>query len=141
MPVSEMRIACRSPVPPVPEQLADQGQVLARHNGVTGGGVAKVVQARPTELHIRADRAPAVRENPNRPAFSMPMKQMALGIARSGQHVDERPSGLATRHRAGQSWYPENEYAAFILDTLTRNPSSAGGTIGKRRRNGFARVA
>ena len=32
-------------VPPVPEQLTDQRQILTRHDGVTGGSMAKVVQA------------------------------------------------------------------------------------------------
>ena len=42
MAVGEMGVARRGPVPPMPEQLADQGQVLARHHGLTGGGMAPI---------------------------------------------------------------------------------------------------
>ncbi len=43
--VGQMRVTRRGLVPPVPEQLADQGQVFARHDGVTGSRVPKVMQA------------------------------------------------------------------------------------------------
>lgn len=44
----------------MPEQPADQGQILARHDGLAGGGMPQVMQAQATELRVRADRAPAI---------------------------------------------------------------------------------
>ena len=38
--VGKVGVARRPPVPPVAEQLADQGQVLARHDGLAGCRVA-----------------------------------------------------------------------------------------------------
>ena len=43
--VRKVGVTRRSPVPPVPEQLAHQRQVLARHDGLTGGGMAEVMHA------------------------------------------------------------------------------------------------
>ena len=60
MSVGKVDISCRGPMPPMPEQLADQRQVLARHDRLTGGGVPKAMQAKAAELRIRADRAPAI---------------------------------------------------------------------------------
>ena len=39
MAVGHMCIARRGSVPAMPKQPADQGQVFARHNGLTGGGM------------------------------------------------------------------------------------------------------
>ena len=44
VPIGKVRVARRGPVLPMAEQLADQGQILARHNGVTGGGMAQIMQ-------------------------------------------------------------------------------------------------
>ena len=70
MPVGEVGVAHRCAVATVPEQSADQGQVLAGHDGLTGGGVPKVVQALPAELGVRTDRAPADNKAVRIPAFS-----------------------------------------------------------------------
>ena len=70
MPVGEVGVARRCAVATVPEQSADQGQVLAGHDGLTGGGVPKVVQALPAELGVRTDRAPADNKAVRIPAFS-----------------------------------------------------------------------
>ncbi len=44
----------------VPEQLSDQGQVLARHNGLAGHGVAEVVnRIIPRPASLRTARQPA----------------------------------------------------------------------------------
>ena len=72
MPVGEVGVARRCAVATVPEQSADQGQVLAGHDGLTGGGVPKVVQALPAELGVRTDRAPADNKAVRIPAFSGP---------------------------------------------------------------------
>ena len=42
------------------ELLADWRQVLARQDGLAGGGTSKVVEAKPAELRILANRAPAI---------------------------------------------------------------------------------
>ena len=49
-----MGLSDRGPVPLVPEQLADQGKVLSRHDGLAFGDVPKVVQAQAAELCVRA---------------------------------------------------------------------------------------
>ena len=41
--ICKVSISGRGLVPPVTEQLSDQRQVFARHDGVTGGGVPKVI--------------------------------------------------------------------------------------------------
>ena len=53
MPVGKVDVAGGCAVPPLPEQLAYQWQILARHDGLTCGGVAKVMQAQPATLRIR----------------------------------------------------------------------------------------
>ena len=46
-------------VPPVSEQSADQGQVLAGHDGMAGIGVTEVVQSQPAQTRTLAYGAPA----------------------------------------------------------------------------------
>jgi len=58
--IVKVGVAGGGPVPPVPEQLSDQGQALARHDGLAGRRVAEVVQAQSAELGIVADSAPAI---------------------------------------------------------------------------------
>ena len=50
--IGEMGVARRGPVPAMPKQLADQRQVLARHDGLAGCRVAQVVEAQPAEPGI-----------------------------------------------------------------------------------------
>ena len=59
VPVGEVGVPRRGPVPPVTEQLPDQGQVLARYDGVTRRRMPQVMQAQPAEFCVRADRVPA----------------------------------------------------------------------------------
>ena len=40
--VGKVRISRRGPVPPMPEELAAKGKILARHHGLAGYGMAKV---------------------------------------------------------------------------------------------------
>ena len=58
------------------------------------------MEAQPAEFRIRAGRPPAVRENPDAPAFGVAREQERIGGARTGQRLDERPCGLAERHCA-----------------------------------------
>ena len=83
MPVGEVGVARRSAVVTVPEQSADQGQVLAGHDGLTGGGVPKVVQALPAELGVRTDRAPADNKAVRIPAFGKFREQERTGVTLS----------------------------------------------------------
>ena len=85
---------------PVSEQLAHQRQILARHHGLTGGGMSKVMQAKPAELCVLAGRPLAARQNPDTPTFGVARKQGRVGVAGTGQRLDQRPRGLAERHRA-----------------------------------------
>ena len=57
MGIGKVGVACRGSVPPVSKQLADQRQIFARHDGLTGRRMPKVMQAKPPELCILADRA------------------------------------------------------------------------------------
>ena len=42
--VGKAGVACRGLMPPVPEQFADGRQILARHDGMTCGGMSQVMQ-------------------------------------------------------------------------------------------------
>ncbi len=95
-----MSVSRRRLVPPVPEQLADQRQVFARHDGLAGGGVPKVVQAQSAELCIGADGAPASDEAVLPPALGVAGKQERIGVACTGKRVDMRPRGFTERHSA-----------------------------------------
>ena len=97
--VSQVSVACGGLVPPVPKQFADQGQVFAGHDGVTGGGVPQVMQPQPAELRIRADRTPAGGQYRETPAFGMAREQVRLRVAGIGQRLDMRSRGFAERHR------------------------------------------
>ena len=98
--VGKVGVARGGPVPPMPKQLPDQRQVLARHDGLAGRRVPEVMQAEPAEPGIGADRPPVIRQNPDTPAPGMPREQECIRTARAGQRVDERPRGLTERHRA-----------------------------------------
>ena len=100
MRICEVGIARRGPVSPVPEQLADQRQVFARHDGLAGRRVPEVMQAEPAEPRICARCPPAVRQNPDTPALGMSGKQERVRFTGTGQRRDERPRGLAERHGA-----------------------------------------
>ena len=60
VPIGKMCKARRCQVLPVPEQPADQGKILAGHDGMAGYRVSKVTQAKVSELRLGADRAPAM---------------------------------------------------------------------------------
>ena len=63
MRITKVRIARRGFVPAMTEEVADQGQVFASHDGLTGSHVsAKVVQPQSHEPGISADRPPARNE-------------------------------------------------------------------------------
>ena len=83
-----MGVARRGPVPSVPEQLADQGQVFARHDGLAGCGVAKVVQAQPAEPRVFADRPPARSQVRRAIACGSPLE------GRAGATSEMRPRAL-----------------------------------------------
>ena len=100
VPVGKVGVARRGAVAAMAEQLADQGQMLARHDGLAGRRVAQVVEAQPTEPGIGADRAPARCEAVGAPAFGVAREQERIGVARTGQRLDERPCRLAERHGA-----------------------------------------
>ena len=57
--IDKVGVARRGAMPVMPEEPTDEGQTFARHNRLTCGGMAQVMQAQATELRIRADRAPA----------------------------------------------------------------------------------
>ena len=52
--VGEVGVAGGGPMPFVSKQLADQGQVLAPHDGVAGNGVAEIVNSKRTEIEIES---------------------------------------------------------------------------------------
>ena len=70
--IGKVGVACRGAMPVVPEKPADERQTFARHNRLTCGGIAQVMQAQAAELRVRADRAPAGREAVRAPALSGP---------------------------------------------------------------------
>ena len=55
----EVSVSGSGSMPPVPEQPADQRQILARHYGMTGSGMAEVMQSQLAQLCIRANGSPA----------------------------------------------------------------------------------
>ena len=57
--IGKVGVARRGAMPVVPEKSTDERQTFARHNRLTCGGMAQVMQAQAAELRIRADRAPA----------------------------------------------------------------------------------
>ena len=83
MPVGEVGVARRRAVATVPEQSADQGQVLAGHDGLTSGGVPKVVQAQPAEPRVFANRPPADNKAVRIPAFGKFREQERTGVTLS----------------------------------------------------------
>ena len=103
MRIAKVSIARRRAVPTMTEQLADQRQVLARHDSLAGGGVPKVMQAEPAEVGVFADRAPTGDEAVFPAPFGVIRKQKAVRFPPAGQRVDERPRGLAERHRSWTS--------------------------------------
>ena len=99
--IAKMSVPRRSAVSSMPEQLADQGQVLARHDGVTGGGMPKVMQPNPAELRVLADRAPTNSDVVRRSLLRVFRKKAGIGVASAGQRVDDRPDALAEQYGAG----------------------------------------
>ena len=57
MPVGKVRVTRRRPMPPVAEP-ADEQQVLARHDGMTGYRVSQIVDPKLAGFCIRANRPP-----------------------------------------------------------------------------------
>ena len=105
------------------EQLADQGQVLARHDGLAGCRMAQVVQAQPAEPGIGADRPPAGREAPFAAASGVAREQKRIGLARA---------------RAGPARLSRNRATLFLgffamprqgLVFRSRNPHSSARNI------------
>ena len=82
------------------EQPADQGQVLARHDRLAGGGMAQVVQAEPAESGVFADRAPALGEAVGAAAFGEAREQEGVAPVGSGRRGDVLACGFAERDRA-----------------------------------------
>ena len=56
MPIGKVSVAGGGPMPPVPEQPADQGQVLAGHYSMAGRSVARIVKPQTAEPGIPAHR-------------------------------------------------------------------------------------
>ena len=81
-------VARRGAMPVVPEKSTDEQQTLARHNRLTCGGMAQVMQSQAAKLRVLADRAPAGREVVRAPAFGVAWKQERVGFARTGQRGD-----------------------------------------------------
>ena len=75
-------------VPPMAEQLADQGQVLAGHDGMAGIGVTEIVQSQPAETRTLAHGAPACREPELPPALGVSREQEGVGAPLAGKRVE-----------------------------------------------------
>ena len=101
--IGKVGVARRRPVSLVTEQLADERQVLARHDRLTGGGMLKVMQAKAAELRIRADRAPAIEQRIVPLAVGIVREHESVGVAVTGQRRDVRLRRLSERHRARPS--------------------------------------
>ena len=84
----------------MPEKPADEPQTFARHNRLTCGGMAQVMQAQAAELRVRANRAPARNEAGLPPRLCVARKQVRIRVAHTGQRGDVRPRGRAERDRA-----------------------------------------
>ena len=100
MPVGEVGIACRCPVLPVPEQLPDQRQVFAGHDGLTRERVAQIVEPQPPELRLAAHRAPALDEAVQSSALRVLREHEPIGATSAGKRIDLCPGSFAQRHGA-----------------------------------------
>ena len=134
--IVKVGVACGGPVSAVPENSADQGQVLARHHGLTGGGMAQVMQAKPAGLRVGAYRPPARREAPIAPTFGGSREQERLRLSGTGQRLDERPRPRRAAPRAGQSSESSRFNASSPIlrqrrsnASLRRHPVSASSRI------------
>ena len=103
MPIGKVGVVGRGAVSAMPEESTDERQTFSRHDRLTCGGMAQVVQAQAAELRIRADRAPARDEAGLPPRLGVARKQVRIRVARTGQRGDVRPRGLAERHGARAS--------------------------------------
>ncbi len=106
MAVRKVGVARRGAVPSMPEELAHERQVLARHDRLAGGGMAQVMEAQPAEPRVGADRAPGFRQYPYAPAFGMAREQERVRLARAGQRGYVLSRGFAERDRAATSSGP-----------------------------------
>ena len=100
MAIGKVGVARRGPVPPIAEQLPDQRQVLARHDGLTGCRVPQVMQVKVAEIRIFADRPPARGKAVCAPTLGVAQERERAEVTRTGKRLDMRPRGLAERHRA-----------------------------------------
>ena len=101
--IDKVGVVRRGAVSAMPEESTDERQTFARHDCLTCGGMAQVVQAQAAELRIRADRAPARDEAGLPPRLGVARKQVRIRVARMGQRGDVRPRGCAERHGARAS--------------------------------------
>ena len=69
--IGNVCISRGGPVSPVAENSADKGKVFSRHHRLSCGGMPKVMQAKPAELRVRADRAPAIAQR----AVALPVRE------------------------------------------------------------------
>ena len=72
--VGKVGLARRLPMAAVTEQFPNERKVLAHHDSLADRRVPEVMEAEPAELRISARCPPAVRQNPDTPAFDMTRK-------------------------------------------------------------------
>ena len=75
-------------VAPMLAQLAERGKRFARHDRVARSGVPQVEQAQPAELCVFADHPPAGVEIVRRPPPRVLREQEGVGVAGTGQRLD-----------------------------------------------------
>ena len=80
MPVGKMCAARRGSVPSMTEQLADQGQIFAGHDGLTGCGMTKVMEAQAAKLRVVAYRPPTRCEAIRAPTLGVSRKRVRGGV-------------------------------------------------------------
>ena len=104
MRIIKMGVACRGPVPPMPDQLAEQRQVLARHDrGLASRRVPEVMRAQPAELSVGAYRPPARREAVGAPACGVSREQEHIQVAATASSQRASWASSARPSRAGSS--------------------------------------
>ena len=96
----EVRVSGGGSMPPVAEQLSDQGQVFAEHDGMAGHGMAEIVNPKRAEAGILAYSAPARPQAVVAALLRIAGKQEGVGPPRAGQFVENHLGGFAKGYGA-----------------------------------------
>ena len=104
VPVGKVSVTGCGPAPLVPEQAADQGQVLAGHDGMAGIGVAKIVKTEVGQTRLGADATPMERDVGDGPRGRAAREEPGTIHAVARDVVDDRAGGARQPVDAPPPW-------------------------------------